>query len=151
MGRGYFGIGVYHPKHEVNLGGLWRHASLYGASFVFTIGRRFKKEASDTTKTWKHIPMYHYLTFTEFENSQPYDCPILAIEQPVDGFMPSMLPTFTHPERCIYLLGAEDHGLPIVILKKVHHILTIPTPQPFSMNVSHAGTIVMYDRFLKRR
>lgn len=58
MKRGYFGIGVYHPKNVINIGTLWRSANCFGADFLFTIGHRYKHQGSDTLKTYRHIPLY---------------------------------------------------------------------------------------------
>lgn len=146
--RGYFGIGVWHPKSEVNIGGLWRHAYLYGASYIFTIGQRFKKVAADTPKTWRHIPMFTYASIVDFLANRPFDAPLVGIEMTDDAYS---LPTYAHPERAIYLLGAEDHGLPEKILELTQQRLTIPCPSDFSMNVSTAGTVMMYDRYIKRQ
>lgn len=67
--RGYYGIGVYHPKTSANIGTLWREAYLYGADFIFTIGRRYKKQSSDTTKTIRHLPLWEFKTFEEFKKA----------------------------------------------------------------------------------
>ena len=51
------------------------------------------------------------------------------------------------PERAVYLLGAEDHGLSRKALDKCHHFIMIPGSQlDQSLNVSVAGSIIMYDR-----
>lgn len=42
-----FGIGVYHPKHEINIGTLIRSAYIFGANYVFTVGRRYKRQSSE--------------------------------------------------------------------------------------------------------
>lgn len=146
--RGYFGIGIFHGKHEINIGTLWRHAYMYGASFIFTIGARYKTQSSDTLKTPKHIPMYYYSDVDVFMESRPYDCPLVCIELSDESIS---LPDFTHPERAIYLLGAEDHGLPRSVLDRAQYIVQIPSPSKHSMNVAVTGTLVMYDRFLKSR
>ena len=143
--RGYFGIGVFHPKHEVNIGTLWRSATLFGASFIFTIGRRYKEQASDTTKTARHIPLYTFLTFDEMKSFLPYACQVVCIEQHADA---RDLPAFRHPLQAAYLLGAEDHGIPEEILED-WPIIEIPTGVAHCMNVAVAGSIVMYDRFVK--
>ena len=57
--------------------------------------------------------------------------------------------TFQHPKRAIYLLGAEDTGLPPMIVDACHFHVTIPTVRSSSFNVAMAGTIVMYDRLVK--
>lgn len=146
MSRGYFGIGVYNPKTEENIGTLWRHANNFGADFIFTIGRRYSRQSSDTSVTYRHIPLYHYRDYEDFRAHIPYDCPVVGIE--LDERAVS-LPRFEHPERCIYLLGAEDHGLPPTVLGSVQHLVEIPTGKPQSMNVAVSGTLVMYDRYLK--
>ena len=57
------------------------------------------------------------------------------------------LETFVHPERCIYLLGAEDHGIPKSLLDKCY--ATVQLVGDYCYNVSVAGSIVMYDRKVK--
>lgn len=144
-GRGFFGIGVYHPKAEVNIGTLWRHAWLYDASFIFTIGRRYRHQPGDTARTPTKIPLYNYLTYEEMRAALPYSCQVVCVEL-CEGAKP--LHAANHPERCVYLLGAEDHGLPEGVLRGNQKIV-IPTPVPRSMNVAVAGTLVMNDRYTK--
>ncbi len=144
MNRGYFGIGIYHPKRAENMGTLWRSAHNFGASFIFTIGQRYKKQSSDTTKAYKHIPLYNYKTFAEFNRNRPYDTPLIAIEQSKKS---SSLKTFEHPEKAIYLLGAEDYGIPPAILNKAQNVVHINSPM--CLNVSVAGSIIMFDRLTK--
>lgn len=141
MTRGYYGIGIYHPKTPINIGTLWRSAQNFNASFMFVIGQRYKKQASDTTKAFRHIPLYNYRTFADFNKNRPYDCPLIAIEQSKTS---TSIKNFIHPERAIYLLGAEDHGISPVILKKAQKIIHLDTPM--CLNVSVAGSIVMFDR-----
>ena len=38
--RGYFGVGIYQPKHWENVGTLWRSAYQLGASFLVVVGSR---------------------------------------------------------------------------------------------------------------
>jgi tRNA G18 (ribose-2'-O)-methylase SpoU len=143
--RGYFGIGIYHTKNVLNVGTLWRSAHNFGASFIFTVGMRYKIQASDTTKAWKTIPLYHLQTIEEALNFMPYDCPLVAVEQS-DKSIP--LQTFRHPERAVYLLGAEDHGIPLEVLSRCYKTVHIDTPM--CINVAVAGSIVMYDRSVRR-
>ena len=142
--RGYFGIGILHVKNEENIGTLWRSANILGASFIFTVGRRYKKQCSDTMSTYQHIPLYNYSCWEDFLLHIPYDCPVVGIEID-ENSVP--LETFVHPERCIYLLGAEDGGLPKEVLKFCHQ--TVQLLGDHCMNVSTAGSIVMYDRLAK--
>ena len=142
--RGYYGIGIFHPKTEVNVGTLWRSAFSLDALFIFTIGKRYEKQSSDTTATWRHIPLYHYTSFEEFNNYRPYDCKLIGVEISEKSIP---IKNFIHPQRCIYLLGAEDHGLPNYVLEKCQYVIEIPSR--FCLNVSTAGSIVMFDRINK--
>jgi tRNA G18 (ribose-2'-O)-methylase SpoU len=144
MKRGYYGIGIYQGKTKENLGTLWRSAQNFGASFIFTIGKRYKLQSSDTTKTFKHIPLYNYDTLNDFLNSRPYDCKLIGIEQ---SDRSHDLKTFVHPERAIYLLGAEDDGLPDSLQNICQEIIHINSPM--CLNVAVAGSIIMYDRLNK--
>ncbi|MBR3020404.1 MAG: RNA methyltransferase [Clostridia bacterium] len=145
MKRGYFGIGIYHSKIEENIGTLWRSASSLGADFIFTIGRRYKNQCTDTTKAPRHIPLYHYNDWDDFFEHIPYGCPVVAVELSEEAVP---LESYHHMERCIYLLGAEDHGIPEEIMGRCKEIIQIPGSQCF--NVAVAGSIVMYDRVMKR-
>jgi tRNA G18 (ribose-2'-O)-methylase SpoU len=59
------------------------------------------------------------------------------------------LPDFVHPERAVYILGAEDGGLPIEIAARCHGVVSIPAVRFASYNVAVAGTLIMYDRMIK--
>lgn len=139
--RGYFAIGIYHTKTKSNVGTLWRSAYQLGAAYIFTIGQRYQKQPSDTPITWRHIPLYHYASFDKFYTSMPYDCVLTGIE--MGG---QTLESYTHPERCIYLLGAEDIGLPSEILDRCHYVVELSYVRLASFNVAVAGSIVMYHR-----
>ena len=143
---GFYGVAVYRPKNETNVGTLWRSAFLYGAAFLATIGPRYHKQASDTPNTANHVPLYNYPTFEDFLEHLPHSTPIVGIELADDAFS---LHTYAHPQRAVYLLGAEDDGLPSRILERCHQKVAIPTLREWSMNVASAGSIVQYDRYAK--
>lgn len=145
MSRGYFGIGIYHGKTGHNIGTLWRSAYILGADFIFTIGKRYKKQASDVLSTWRHIPLLGYSSFEDFKAHIPYDCQIIVIEKDSSAVL---LHEFQHPQRAIYLLGAEDSGIPKELIFK-YKTISIPSYRPFSFNVATAGTLVLYDRYIK--
>jgi tRNA G18 (ribose-2'-O)-methylase SpoU len=140
-------IGVYHPKYEVNLGTLWRAAHLFGASQIFTIGMRYKPQASDTSKAWRHIPLITYPDLDAFQACRPFRAPLVGVE-----LTPEAVPVheFEHPKQAIYLLGAEDHGLPARVLEKCQHVVRIEAVAPWSMNVAMAGSIILHDRLVKQ-
>lgn len=142
--RGYFAIGIFHTKTPQNIGTLWRSAQNFGAAFIFTIGRRYDKQSSDTCSTPRHVPLFHYDDFDHFKKSRPFDCPLIGVEQADNS---SDLIGFCHPEKAVYLLGAEDHGLSRTVLQGCQRIIHISSPM--CLNVAVAGSIVMYDRASK--
>ncbi|WP_124978965.1 RNA methyltransferase [Nonlabens xiamenensis] len=141
---GYFGIGILNGKTPENLGVLWRTAQNLGAHFIFTIGHRYAKQACDTHDAVKAIPYFHYRTFTEFYQHIPKGAMLVGVELVEEA---QFLHDFAHPRNCIYLLGAEDHGLSKEAIEKSHLLIKFDTPK--SLNVAVAGSIVMYDRSVK--
>lgn len=144
--RGYFGIGIENAKIEHNVGTLWRSAYAMGASFIFTVGRRMRQQSSDTTRAWRHIPYYRYDTLDDLYATLPCDAQLVGVEFPHDGARE--LSRFTHPDRCVYLLGAEDTGLSQRAINRCHHIVYIEGD--VCLNVAAAGSVIMYDRKAKR-
>lgn len=145
--RGFTGVVCWQPKHEVNVGTLWRQAFLYEASFVGTIGRRYERQASDTPNTAMRIPVFTYTDVDDLKAHLPFGCPLIGVEMS-DHAVP--LTKFWHPPSAVYLLGAEDHGLPASVLAKCHAVVSIPAPREWSMNVAMAGGIVLWDRYRQR-
>ena len=137
----FFGIGIQNGKTPENLGVLWRSAQNLGASFIFTIGNRYAKQACDTHHAVKSMPYYHYDTFDEFFNHLPKGARLVGVELTDEA---EALESFHHPRRCVYLLGAEDHGLSQKAIDKSHFL--VKSKSELSLNVSIAGSIVMYDR-----
>lgn len=137
----FFGIGIQNGKTPENLGVLWRSAQNMGASFIFTIGNRYAKQACDTHNAVKAMPYFHYETFDDFYAHLPKGARLVGVELTDDA---ESLETFHHPRRCVYLLGAEDHGLSKKAIEKSHYLVKFKSE--LSLNVSVAGSIVMYDR-----
>jgi len=141
MSRGYFEIGIYHTKCRENVGTLWRSAYQLGAVGIFTIGKRYKGQPGDTCKTPRHIPLRHYENWEHFMSNRPLGVQLVGVEM---GRRP--LSTFVHPERAIYLLGAEDYGLPEDIIFACQSVISLEAVRNLSYNVAVAGSIVMYHR-----
>ena len=141
----FFGIGIQNGKTPENLGMLWRSAQNLGASFIFTIGNRYAKQACDTHNAVKAMPYYHYENFDDFFNHLPKGVRVVGVEITEDA---EALETFKHPRRCVYLLGAEDHGLSHKAIENCHFLVKFNSH--LSLNVSVAGSIVMYDRQLEK-
>ena len=143
MPRGYYGIGIYHPKDTDNMGTLWRSAHNFGADFIFTIGARYKRQVSDTTKAFKHVPLFHYTSMADLKEHLPAGAELTFVEQ-TNGA--SNLSDFKHPESAVYVLGAEDYGVPEEEMRGFRKVF-IDTPM--CLNVAVAGSIVLYDRAVK--
>lgn len=142
--QGFFGIGIQNGKTPENLGVLWRSAQNMGASFIFTIGNRYAKQACDTHKAIGAMPYFHYETFDNFFNNLPKGAMLVGVELDKKAVQ---LETFVHPKRCVYLLGAEDHGMSKIAIEKSHYLVKFKSE--LSLNVSVAGSIIMYDRQAK--
>jgi tRNA G18 (ribose-2'-O)-methylase SpoU len=143
--RGFFGIGVEHTKREENIGTLFRSALSLGASFVFTVGRRYSRQASDTVASFRHMPLYHLSDLDDLHEHLPYACPLIGVE--IDS-RAIPLESFAHPDTACYLLGAEDRGLSDRALALCDKVVQLPGA--YCLNVSVAGSIVMYDRTTKQ-
>jgi len=140
----YFGIGIVHGKTKTNVGTLWRTAYQLGAGFIFTIGRRYRRQCSDTLKAWRHVPLFEYDDFEAFECGAPVGAEWIGIEtggQPLNGLW--------HPKRAVYFLGAEDHGLPPRVAERMHLTVSIPSVRTASFNVAAAGAIVLHHRMMQ--
>jgi len=140
----FFGIGVYQPTTEHNIGTLWRTAFILGAKFIFIVDGKYSGQASDTLKTWSKIPFYRYDDFDHLYKSLPYSTQLVGVEI-CENSLP--ISTFVHPHRAAYLLGAENNGIPQKIISRCHHIVKLPGE--ISMNVAVCGGIVLYDRLSK--
>lgn len=142
--NGYYGIGILNNTSELNIGTLWRSAYILGASFIFTVDRKYKAQSSDVTSAWTRIPLYHYTTIDELIANLPYSAKLIGVELTETAVM---LDGFCHPDRAVYLLGNEQIGLPKSVLKRCHDIIKLPGN--YSLNVAVAGSLVAYDRVSK--
>lgn len=140
----FFGIGVYQPKTEHNIGTLWRTAYILGAKFIFIIDGKYSPQSSDTSKAWSKIPFYRYKDFDHFYDSLPYATRLVGVEMDEKS---EPITTFEHPRRGAYLLGSEDNGLPKKVIDRCHQLIQLPGEQ--SLNVAVSGSLVIYDRIQK--
>ncbi len=142
--NGFYGIGLMHSVKEMNIGTLWRSAYIMGASFIFTIGNRYRHQPGDVTRTWTKIPLFHYKDFDGFYSNLPHDTRLVGVEME-EGAVE--LNEFHHPQRAVYLLGNEQLGLARGVVSRCHALVKLPGE--FSLNVAVAGSMVMYDRVSK--
>lgn len=140
--RGYFSIGCEGISKPANIGALMRTAHAFGASFVFTIGAvadTRKYRGTDTSASEGALPFYDYSSITDLK--LPKGCALVGIELMDDAIE---LPSFRHPKQAAYILGSERGGLSPEVVAACDYVVKIPTR--FSLNLSLAGGMVMYDR-----
>lgn len=137
MDRGYCAIGIINGKFEINIGTLIRSANLFGADMVFTIGKRYDGDASAVGHD-EHIPILNFSSVEELKEIIP-DATLVGVERPGRDIR-----TFHHPDKAVYLLGAEDSGIPDENTQDIDRFVEIDTE--FPLNVSTAGSVVLYDR-----
>ena len=85
-------------------------------------------------------PLFEYESFGQFYSSLPKDARLVGIELD-ERSVP--LAGYRHPERAV----SETDGLSPEALEHCADVVQIPGE--FSLNVSVAGSIVLYDRLLK--
>lgn len=139
------GIGILHPEHTENMGTLWRSAMIFDVNFIFTIGRKFVKQTSDIYESYKSIPCFYYRNFDDFYAHLPYNCRLIGVEMHEKAIK---IEDYEHIAQCVYLLGSEHTGIPKSILERCHQVVQLPKG---NYNVAMAGTIVLYDRYLKNQ
>ena len=142
--RGYYGVGIEGGKYSVNMGSLWRIAQSFHADFVITIGARYpmKRVRTDTSDALKHVPMFEFPTVEAFLAARSPRCRLVAIE-----LLPTATPlsAYTHPERAIYLLGAEDRGVSDELLAQCDEQVVVEGGR-FCCNVAVTAAIVLWHR-----
>jgi tRNA G18 (ribose-2'-O)-methylase SpoU len=143
--RGYFGIGVEGISKSANVGALLRTAHAFGAAFCFTVGAGWdarEGRLADTADTPGHVPLWRFPAIEQL--GLPQGCVLVGVEL-LDSA--TDLPSFRHPLNAAYVLGPERSGLSPAMLARCRHIVRVPTR--FSLNLSVAGALVLYDRLLQ--
>jgi tRNA(Leu) C34 or U34 (ribose-2'-O)-methylase TrmL len=146
MVRGYAAIGLDNIKSPINLGNAMRAAQCYEASLILIGGPRMQhvgKIATDTMKAYRHIPT---MLVDDLLAHIPYDCVPVAVDL-IEGARD--LRGYTHPERAIYIFGAEDATLGERVVSKCRDRIMVPTKG--CMNLAAAVNVVLYDRFAKAK
>lgn len=141
-----FAIGIEYTKTEHNVGTLLRSAHNFGAAMVFTVGRRYRRQASDTENAVRKLPVLHFSSWEEFRDHAPIDWVPIAVELGADAVP---LVNYQHPRNALYILGPEDGSVSREVRGWCRETLYIPCSS--CLNVATAGSIVMYDRTAKQQ
>lgn len=140
MGEGmsFSAIGLDRCKDKANLGGVLRAAQCYGASMVALGGGRLGKFATDTMKSYRHIPC---IETTDLLEAKPFGSQIVVIE-----IHPRAKPikNFVHPKSAFYVFGPEDGSVSERILNAASAVIYIPTSH--CMNLAATVNVVLFDR-----
>lgn len=140
--RGFAAIGLVQPKWSENVGGVFRAAQCYGASLIVIEGKRFERQAADTSKAWRHTPL---LRLENVLDGCPFSTIPVVIELVDDA---QSLVDFLHPERAFYIFGPEDGSVPTRVMDKCAVKVQVPTR--FCMNLAATVNVVLYDRLAKQ-
>lgn len=141
--RGFASVGLHSPKNSINFGGVLRAAHCYGASLVAISGTRMRRQHSDVSKAWRHIPI---VCTDDLHSVIPYDAVPVAIEL-IEGAKP--LCDYVHPQRAFYVFGPEDSSLGAKVTDWCQDIIYVPTNH--CMNLAACCNVVLYDRLTKTR
>ncbi len=142
--RGYFGIGAERISKPMNVGGLFRSAHAFGASFMFTIAAAYPRDKggrADTSDAEASVPFYAFPDVASL--ALPRGCVLVGVEITEDAIA---LPSFHHPRCAAYVFGQERGALSLALTERCAFLVRIPSR--FSLNIGIAGAIVMYDRLL---
>jgi tRNA(Leu) C34 or U34 (ribose-2'-O)-methylase TrmL len=139
--RGYACVGLDNPKFDSNVGGVLRACGVFGAAMVCVASPRFKVWPTDTMKAHLHLPL---LLTEDVLSCLPRDCVPVAVDI-IDGATP--LPEYTHPERAMYIFGAEDSTLDREMIERCRDVVSIPSRQ--CLNLAATVNVVLYDRMAK--
>jgi len=141
--RGYCGVGLVNPKHEVNVGHVLRAAGCFQIQWVAATGKRYKRSATDTMSAYRHIPLLSGID--DLKKIIPFDCIPVAVDL-VEGA--KSVHNYVHPERAFYIFGPEDGTLGKEVLSWCRDVIYIPTRG--CLNLSAAVSIILYDRQQKQ-
>jgi tRNA(Leu) C34 or U34 (ribose-2'-O)-methylase TrmL len=140
----YSCIGLHNPKSPENVGSVMRAAGCYGVNSVFYTGRRYERArdfVTDTKRVHYDIPL---IGVEDLRAILPLDCIPVAVELVPDA---RPLPTYTHPDRALYIFGPEDGSLDEDLRQWCEETIYIPTQG--CMNLAATVNVVLYDRLAK--
>jgi tRNA G18 (ribose-2'-O)-methylase SpoU len=144
-GRGMMlGVAMYRPTRDTNIGGMLRTAHVFGADAFCLVGAKYQRRASDTTNAAKHIALFEYESWSMFHEQWSGTTALIAVENAAGAISASM---YRHPEDAMYILGNEKDGLPNHVLETCDTVIAIDTPNPWPLNVTTAGSIVIAYRY----
>ena len=135
-------IGLFNPKTPANIGGVLRAAHCLGADMIAIQGHRYKRQCTDTTAAYRHIPV---LSVDDIMNAIPFDCVPVVIEISDNAVS---LVNYKHPKSAFYIFGPEDGSVPKHIMDRARDVVSIPSSH--CLNLAATVNVVLYDRIAKK-
>lgn len=133
-------------RNPMNHGALIRLGDNVGAQKVFFTSdpQRFSLTKIKKTAGSSHTHMdFEFTDWNGIRKEVPEDYAWLAVETSAKA---AMVYKATLPEKCVFVVGNETHGLPAEILEQCEQHLYIPMPgHTKSMNVSHAAAVAVFE------
>lgn len=135
-----FGIGLYSPINEANIGGALRALQFFNGKYANIFNSQAVKHAADTGKSYLNLPVFRPKDIFNV----PYANTPVAIEITENSIS---LPDFQHPRGAYYIFGPENGSLPQDIIERCAYTVSIPTTH--CLNLAGAVNVVCYDRIAK--
>ena len=139
-------VAAWKVKNPGNVGSLMRLVDNVGGDTLFLLDDDNIKRESSIRKTaglsYKNVKVV-YLDSTEFFNTIPKDYQVVAVETNEKS---SNIFEIVLPEKVVFLLGSETHGLPAGMISRCYSSIHIPmTGKCKSMNISHALAVALFE------
>jgi tRNA(Leu) C34 or U34 (ribose-2'-O)-methylase TrmL len=143
-------VALVDPKFPHNVGAAVRAASCYGIGQVWFSGDRvqlvgargYRLPREERMRGYQEVELRHSDAFFE-----AFDRDVVPVAVEVRPGSESLI-DFEHPERALYVFGAEDGTLGKAVLRHCHRFVIIPTRH--CTNLSAAVYTALYDRHAKR-
>jgi tRNA(Leu) C34 or U34 (ribose-2'-O)-methylase TrmL len=134
-------LALYQPRLDVNLGVAVRSAEALGLAAVWLIGHdtllSTVARGTDGVIATEHLRNGGAL----LERAAREGRAVVAVQQSPDAVS---FATARYPDRPVFLLGAEDDGLPVALLERAALTVEIPLDGAVdSLNVATAATAVL--------
>ena len=139
-------VAAWKVKNPGNLGSLMRLVDNVGGNALYLLNDENTKREASIKKTaglsYENVKL-SYQNSTDFFAGIPSDYTLVAIETSEKS---QNIFTTKLPEKVVFLLGSEKHGLPESILVKCNQSIHIPmTGKCKSMNISHALAVTLFE------
>jgi tRNA(Leu) C34 or U34 (ribose-2'-O)-methylase TrmL len=143
-------VALVDPKFPHNVGAAVRAASCYGIRQVWFSGSRVQLRGPRGHRLPREERMRGYQE-VELRQSEAFfdafDRDVVPVAVEVRAGSESLI-DFEHPEKALYVFGAEDGSLGKAVLRHCHRFVIIPTRH--CTNLAAAVYTMLYDRHAKR-